>query len=116
MNSRAQKKSSSPASMRVEAVTGPLAAQLRGWIDDLKLDGEVVAALLPSGRPHDYESQLWDYKEKLPALSDKPTEEDRKQHKFEIGDVIKDAAAFHNAYGGYIVFGVFDKGKQRVKG
>lgn len=93
-----------------------LATQLRGWLDDLKLDEEVLAVLLPSGRPHDYESQLWDYKEKLPTLLEKPTEEDRKQHKCEIGEIIKDAVAFYNAYGGYVVFGVSDKGKQRIRG
>ncbi|TRA99917.1 helix-turn-helix domain-containing protein [Rhizobium rhizogenes] len=34
----------------------------------------------------------------------------------ETSEIIKDAVAFHNAFGGYIVFGVADKGKSRLRG
>ncbi|GBD47036.1 hypothetical protein METY_0249 [Methylopila sp. Yamaguchi] len=112
---RAHQKSSKPATSKLANAQVSLVAKLRLWVDDLKLDDEIVAELLPSGKPHDYESQLWDYKEKLPCLPNKPTDEDRKLHKSEIGDIIKDVVAFHNSYGGYILFGVSDKGSSRIK-
>lgn len=115
MSSRAQKNPSKHGLTHVVASV-PLLAKLRSWVDDLKVDEDVLAELLPLGRPHDFEAQLWDYKEKLPVLPDKATDEDRKEHKVQIGEVIKDVAAFHNAFGGYIVFGVSDKGSQRIKG
>jgi hypothetical protein len=89
---------------------------LRQSVDDLSLTKDVVTHLLPEGRPHDFETQLWDYKEKLPVLPPTPSELDKKTFKAELGDIIKDAVAFHNAYGGYIIFGVSDKGKDRLKG
>lgn len=94
----------------------PLLISLRMMVDDLALNEEVVRALLPRGYPHDFEAQLWDYKQKLPRLPTEASEEDRKQHKAEIGDIIKDAVAFHNAFGGYIVFGVRNKGEDRLLG
>lgn len=96
--------------------TSELLAGLRHSIDDLALSPEVLEALLPGGKPHLGEKQLWDYKEKLPTLPEKVDDESRKVYNAELGDLIKDAVAFHNAYGGYIVFGVADKGGSRLKG
>jgi len=93
-----------------------LLLKLRQGVEDLSLAKEIIGLLLPGGRPHDFESELWDYKEKLPELLPGATEENKKLFKAEIGDIIKDVVAFHNAYGGYIVFGVADKGKNRLKG
>ena len=68
----------------------------------------VLEELLPRGRPHKYESRLWDYKRKLPSsLSDrKRTDRDVKQHKLDMAEVVKDAVAFYNSFGGYLVAGV----------
>jgi hypothetical protein len=90
--------------------------ELRVLVDDLALTEQVVAAILPNGKPHEFESVLWDYKEKLPILPMQPTEEHQRQYRADIGDIIKDVVAFHNCYGGYIVFGVADRGGQRVRG
>jgi hypothetical protein len=93
-----------------------LLGQLRTFVDELALTEQVVNALLPNGRPHDFESALWDYKETVPSLPDAPTEEHQRQYKADVGDIIKDVVSFHNCYGGYIVFGVADKGKERLRG
>jgi Schlafen, AlbA_2 len=99
-----------------ERATAQLLADLRNLVDELALTTEVTNALLPSGIPHDFEGALWDYKRELPILPKPPTEDDSRRYKAEIGDLIKDAAAFHNAFGGYIVFGVADKGATRLVG
>lgn len=90
--------------------------ELRLRIDELALGQEVLKILLPNGQPHDGETQLWDYKEKLPALPKQPSALDRKAFDAELGGLMKDAVAFHNAYGGYILFGVSDKGRNRIVG
>ena len=99
-----------------EVAIGELLAGLRNLVDDLALTGEVVAALFPSGKPHQFESELWDYKKEIPLLPDSPDDSQRKLHKAELGSIIKDIVAFHNSYGGYIAFGVTDKGKNRLIG
>ncbi|WP_077067060.1 RNA-binding domain-containing protein [Pseudorhizobium marinum] len=96
--------------------TAAVTSRLRVLVDDLVLTSEVLTLLLPDGKPHDAENQLWDYKENLPALPTDGGDNPRKVFDAQLGDIVKDAVAFHNAYGGYIVFGVTDKGKARVKG
>jgi predicted HTH transcriptional regulator len=96
--------------------TQALLDELRSFVDELALTEQVISALLPNGKPHEFESALWDYKEKLPMLPPQPTEESQRQYRAEIGDIIKDVVAFHNCYGGYIVFGVADKGRERLRG
>lgn len=93
-----------------------LLEDLRSRVDELALGSEVVQLLLPKGRPHDNETQLWDYKISLPMLPEKPGDEERKRFDAELGGLIKDVVAFHNAYGGYILFGVSDSGSNRIRG
>jgi len=90
--------------------------ELRTLVDELALNEAVVEALLPNGKPHQIETQLWDYKEQIPCLAPMPTEAQRKDHKAAVAGIIKDAVAFHNALGGYIVFGVTDGSSARVVG
>ncbi|WP_201830997.1 RNA-binding domain-containing protein [Microvirga zambiensis] len=99
-----------------EAGINQLLLQVRTLVDIGALNRDVMLALFRSGQPYDFETALWDYKEKLPALPERPTGDDRDRHKAELGDIIKDVVSFHNSYGGYIVFGVADKGKDRIKG
>ncbi|TAT74821.1 hypothetical protein ELH50_30255 (plasmid) [Rhizobium ruizarguesonis] len=99
-----------------EISTSELMIKLRVMVDDLVVTPEIISLLLPNGKPYDAEKQLWDYKEKLPLLPPKVTDDDRKIYNAEIGDLIKDAVSFHNAYGGYILFGVGDRGQSRIKG
>ncbi|MBA4790225.1 MAG: putative DNA binding domain-containing protein [Rhizobiales bacterium] len=96
---------------------------IENMIDSLKiavenraLTKDVVNLLLPSGRPYECEGQLWDYKVKAPVLGNEPGDVAKHAHRLSIGELVKDAVAFHNAFGGYILFGVSDKGKSRIIG
>lgn len=93
-----------------------LSASLSKAVEDAVVGPEVAVLLLPLGVPHDIESQYWDYKEKLPSLRPRASEEDKAVYKAEMCDLVKDAVAFYNATGGYLVFGVKDKGRDRVVG
>ena len=53
-------------------------SELRNLVDELALTSDVVRAVLADGRPHDFESELWDYKEKLPMLPESANEDDRR--------------------------------------
>lgn len=85
-------------------------------ISNCALNSEVVNRLFPSGRPFEVETPYWDYKEKLPILPPHASDDQKVVHRAEIADLIKDAVSFYNAYGGYIVFGVKDRGHERVIG
>lgn len=98
-----------------EAGINQLLIQIRTLIDIGALNRDVVLAVLRNGQPYDFETVVWDYKEKVPALPERPSEEERDKHKAELGDIIKDVVAFHNSFGGYIIFGIADKGKDRIK-
>lgn len=65
---------------------------------------EVLERLLPSGKPHDYESSIWDYKAMVPDFSGRGTTPDEMNR--QIFETIKDVVSFYNTYGGYIVYGV----------
>lgn len=74
------------------------------------LDQSVLDELLPNGSPHLYERQLWDYKLEAPVqLAAASSEGDRDRHDAKMAELIKDAVAFYNSYGGYVVFGVKDE-------
>ncbi len=88
----------------------------RRAVEEGALDGDVVKLLLPGGRPLDQEGSLWDYKRGVPIILDRASPEQRDYYKYELSAIIKDVVSFHNAYGGYIIFGVEDKGKDRLKG
>lgn len=91
-------------------------AEIRHLIDDLAISEFVLKYLIPNGKPYAFESTLWDYKESLPQLPERSTEVEKKNYKASIGDIIKDVVAFHNAYGGYIVFGIKNSGDNRIVG
>ncbi len=98
------------------AADGALLMRLREHVDALAINASVVSALIPNGSPFNYEAQLWDYKEKLPFQKSQPTEDDIRAYNIEVCEIIKDIVAFHNAFGGYIVFGIKDKGEDRISG
>jgi hypothetical protein len=100
----------------VDRSVASILSELRNLVDELALTRDVLRSVLPGGQPHSFESQLWDYKEKLPVIPEKPTEEEKTRYKAELGELTKDVVAFHNAYGGYILFGITDKGRNRVCG
>lgn len=82
--------------------------KLYGYICQGLMTEEVVELLLPEGDPIEYERQLWDYKLELPCLPEgrKPSEQELVEFNGNFGEIIKDAAAFFNSYGGYILAGV----------
>ncbi|MDO8982313.1 RNA-binding domain-containing protein [Cypionkella sp.] len=90
--------------------------RLKNAVDDRLLLPAVIDLLIPSGRPYDTETQLFDYKIEAPILDAQPTKEDKEKHAISIAELIKDAVAFYNAFGGYVVFGVADKGPSRLVG
>lgn len=77
---------------------------------------EVVDALLPNGEPLAYERQLWDYKLELPHLINdrKPTENELAEFNGNVCEIIKDAVAFYNSFGGYILAGVRNSPRELV--
>lgn len=77
---------------------------------------DVIHALVPGGRPYEMETQYWDYKVAAPQIASQATDGQKAEFKAEIADLIKDAVAFYNGCGGYILFGVADKGKDRILG
>ena len=97
-------------------ITDNVIDSLKVAVDNRALTPEVLSLLLPSGKPYDFEGQLWDYKSKVPVMGSEPDGVEKQAHRLAIGELIKDAVAFHNAYGGYIVFGVSDRGRNRLVG
>jgi hypothetical protein len=76
---------------------------------------KVLDELMPEGVPHNYERSLWDYKSILPSpLSAKPSMEEKKAYDLSMAGIIKDAVAFYNSYGGYLVIGIDDKTREVV--
>ena len=90
--------------------------QLHSYIHNLCLDVEVLNYLLPGGRPHDYETSLWDYKRDLPNTSGRGDAGEQQEAGIAIAELIKDLVAFHNSYGGYIVAGVDQYAKEPIRG
>ncbi|MGN6773468.1 MAG: RNA-binding domain-containing protein [Rhizobiaceae bacterium] len=97
-------------------ITNSVIDSLKIAVDNRALVPNVLKLLLPDGKPFDCEGQLWDYKVEVPILGIDPSNSDKQAHRIAIGEIVKDAVAFHNAYGGYIVFGVRDKGNNRLVG
>lgn len=81
----------------------------RGCVDD-----SVLAELLPNGVPVADEDLLWDFKETLPVLRPGASKEERDAYAREASEVVKDAVAFHNMYGGYLLVGVRDADRHVV--
>ena len=96
--------------------TDSIIDSLKVLVDNRSLLPNVVKLLLPDGKPLDCEGQLWDYKVKAPILDPEPSTAKKEAHKVAIAEMVKDAVSFHNAYGGYLVFGIKDKGRNRLVG
>ena len=77
-------------------------------IDDGCIDERVLIELLPGGVPIPDEDLLWDYKQSLPVMPASPSKLDKDEYAAKMAEVAKDAVAFHNMYGGYLIIGVND--------
>lgn len=98
-------------------LTGLKAEQrLHSLVLNLSLDKEVLDYLLPGGRPHDYETSLWDYKRHLPNTSGRGDAEEQREAALAIAELAKDVVAFHNSYGGYIVAGIDQHAEEPIRG
>lgn len=72
----------------------------------------IIPLLISNGRALPDECELWDYKENCPDYRKlKGDDQVKKDFKIEEAELIKDCVAFFNAYGGYILFGFSDKGR-----
>ena len=78
---------------------------LYDYIQKGNLGKEVIEELLPDCKPHDYEKQLWDYKELLPVLPVvvKPNNTMLSEFNFKMDEIVKDVVSFYNSYGGYLL-------------
>ncbi|MBP2157478.1 MULTISPECIES: RNA-binding domain-containing protein [Asticcacaulis] len=72
------------------------------------VDERVTEELLPNGVPVADEDVLWDYKETLPVQKANPTQEEKLDYAYKMGEIAKDVVAFYNSYGGYLVVGIRD--------
>jgi len=84
---------------------------LAGFIAEGAVDQRVLEVVLPNGVPLPDEDYFWDFKITLPILAANPNEEQKKQYASKMAHICKDAVAFYNMYGGYLVIGVEDKTK-----
>ena len=66
---------------------------------------QVVDCIIPNGCPLPYETELWDYKSEIPDRN-----RDAELNDFSL-KLLKHIVAFHNSYGGFILFGVHDAHK-----
>lgn len=106
----------STASQYRLSLTGLAAEEkLHRYALDMCLDAEVLDYLMPDGRPHAYETSLWDYKRHLPNVSGRGGDPNHRTA-VEIAEIVKDVVAFHNSYGGYIVAGVDQYADEPVVG
>jgi hypothetical protein len=90
--------------------------RLSALIKEGNLGQQVLEELLPDGKPHLYEKDLWDYKQDLPLLPTgvRPSDSTKQLYDAKMAEIVKDAVAFYNSYGGYLLAGVSDKARQIV--
>jgi hypothetical protein len=87
-----------------------LRQRLRTHVHSGAFGPEVLQDLLPEGSPHWFEKSLWDYKLELPKASTgvKLSDSEKQKIDVEYSRIVKDAVAFYNTYGGYLIVGVRD--------
>ncbi|MBD2841604.1 ATP-binding protein [Erythrobacter rubeus] len=76
------------------------------YIQEGRLDSDVLAIVLPDSAPLEYEGALWDYKRTFPNVVGKNFPSVDPPDDKAIAELMKDVVAFHNSYGGYILAGV----------
>lgn len=90
--------------------------RLYAMVQREELGINVIEELLPNAQPHEYEKQLWDYKQEVPVAPNEVRLSDSQKRLFDvkIAEVVKDAVAFYNTHGGYLVIGVSDNPREIV--
>jgi len=69
------------------------------YIQEETVDEVVLSYVLPNETPNQWENSLYDYKRDIPNSHGNTTDSS-------LYECLKDVIAFHNSYGGYIIFGV----------
>jgi Putative DNA-binding domain len=64
---------------------------------------ELLELVLPGGQPLAQESLFWDFKRDFPDITSLNS---REEYNAALHEIVKDAVAFHNSYGGFIIAGV----------
>ncbi|MBM9400783.1 putative DNA binding domain-containing protein [Gluconacetobacter azotocaptans] len=72
---------------------------------------EAVLNTILAGSSRWDEPELWDFKLELPfyATGIKPSDSARAERDSKVDEIVKDAVAFYNSFGGYIIVGVADQ-------
>lgn len=81
---------------------------LAQFVEEGCVDDRVIGELLPDNIPLPDEDVFWDYKESLPILRISPSADEKEEYAGKMGEIAKDAVAFHNMYGGYLLVGIRD--------
>lgn len=76
----------------------------------------ILEYLVPGGKGLAHESELWDYKEKVPDWNNLKSldKAEKDNFKAKLCEILKDCMAFYNSYGGFIVFGIADDSRLPV--
>lgn len=90
--------------------------ELFSYVQNTEIGAKIVNLLMSEGDLPNFETELWDFKRKAPESPTKSSKEEKDSHTSEIFELMKDIVSFHNSYGGYIIFGVDDKGADRIVG
>lgn len=85
---------------------------LHGLIQKGIFTDVVISMLLPNDEPLLYEKILWDYKLALPVSPKEIDKAGQLDYNIKVAELMKDAVAFYNSFGGYIVAGVRDNPRQ----
>jgi tetratricopeptide (TPR) repeat protein len=78
------------------------------------VDRELINLLLEDGQFKDEESPYWDYKVELPEPPKCQSDLVRAEYAEKSAEIVKDCVSFYNSFGGYILSGVADAGKEIV--
>jgi predicted HTH transcriptional regulator len=73
------------------------------------VDDAVLRFILPDGKPHPWEGSLWE-------TSGRSNSKEKVATQDALVELVRDVAAFHNAYGGYILAGVDQYADEPIAG
>ncbi len=87
-----------------------LRLKVAAWIEQGVIDVNVLDHVIRLGRGIRDECILWDFKASLPVFSSLGKD----QYAAKMHEIVKDAVAFYNSFGGYIIAGVDDQSREVI--
>lgn len=98
------------------AISSEIKAKIFTKIINGQIDEEIIRLLCPNGKALDTETSLFDFKRELPMLPHErqPSGNEKASYNHKMYELVKDAVAFHNSFGGYILAGVDDGSREIV--